>query len=134
MVMLTSMTFGIGGLMVRLDSSWDNMVEVDADGNFHFPFVSSGKHRLTAYLPHNLRYDRGIGQAEIEVKAGKPVKDIQIQLEDLAELRVRYLDLDGNPLEGVTASATWSKSGEGGWTEGPVSIVCSKRSPFSENF
>lgn len=111
-------TLGLGGLMVRLDSSWDNMVEVDSDGNFYFPFVSPGKHRLTAYLPHNLRYDRGIGQAEIEFKAGKPVKDIQIQLEDLAELRVQYLDLDGNPLEGITASATWSKSGEGLWTEG----------------
>jgi len=114
-------TFGLGGLMVRLDYSWDNMAEVDADGNFYFPFVSAGKHRLTAYLPHNLRYDRGIGQAEIEVKAGKPVKDIQIQLENLAELRVQYLDLDGNPLEGITASATWSKNGEGGWTEGTES-------------
>jgi protocatechuate 3,4-dioxygenase beta subunit len=112
---------GLGGLMVRLDYSWGNMVEVDAEGNFYFPFVSAGKHRLTAYLPHNLRYDRGIGQAEIEVKAGKPVKDIQIQLENLAELRVQYLDLDGNPLEGITASATWSKNGEGGWTEGTKS-------------
>jgi protocatechuate 3,4-dioxygenase beta subunit len=113
-------TFGPDGLMVRLDYSWDNMVEVDADGNFYFPFVSTGKHRLTAYLPHNLRYDRGIGQTEIEVK-GKPVKDIQIQLEDLAELRVQYLDSDGNPLEGITAGATWSKSGDGGWTEGTKS-------------
>ena len=118
---LSQNTFGLGGLMVRLDSSWNNMVEVDADGNFYFPFVSPGKHRLTAYLPHNLRYDRGIGQAEIEVKAGEPIKDIQIQLEDLAELRVQYLDLNGNPLEGITASATWSKSGQGGWTEGTKS-------------
>jgi hypothetical protein len=114
-------TFGLGGLMVRLDYSWGNMVEVDADGNFYLPFVSAQKHRLTVYLPHNLRYDRGIGQAEIEVKAGEPVEDIQIQLEDLVELRVQYLDLDGNPLEGITASATWSKSGDGGWTEGTKS-------------
>jgi protocatechuate 3,4-dioxygenase beta subunit len=114
-------TFGLGGLMVRLDYSWNNMVEVDADGNFYFPFVSTGKHRLTAYLPHNLRYDRGIGQTEIDVKEGEPVKDIQIQLEDLAELRVQYLDADGNPLEGITAGATWSKSSDGGWTEGTKS-------------
>jgi hypothetical protein len=114
-------TFGLGGLMVRLDSSWSNMVEVDFDGNFYFPFVSAGKHRLTAYLPHNLRYDRGIGKADIQVQAGKPVEDVLIQLENLAELRVQYLDLDGNPLEGITASATWSKSGEGGWTEGTKS-------------
>jgi len=114
-------TFGLGGLMVRLDYSWDNMVEVDADGNFYFPFVSAGKHRLTVYLPHNLRYDRGIGQTEIEVKEGEPIKDIQIQLEDLAELRVQYLDMDGNPLEGITAGATWSTSGDGSWTEGTKS-------------
>jgi protocatechuate 3,4-dioxygenase beta subunit len=114
-------TFGPGGLIVRLDYSWDNMVEVDADGNFYFPFVSPGKYRLTAYLPYNLRYDRGIGQTEIEVKEGEPVKDIQIQLEDLAELRLQYLDADGNPLEGITAGATWSKSGDGSWTEGTKS-------------
>ena len=114
-------TVGLGGLMVRLDSSWGNMVEVDADGNFSFPFVSVGKHRLTAYLPHNLRYDRGIGQAEIEVQAGKPVEDVPIQLEELAEVRIQYLDADGNPLEGITAGATWSKSGEEGWTEGTKS-------------
>ncbi|MHC4206281.1 MAG: hypothetical protein ACYSTT_16645 [Planctomycetota bacterium] len=114
-------TFGLGGLLVRLDYSWNNMVEVDADGNFYFPFVSTGKHRLTVYLPHNLRYDRGIGRAEIEVLSGEPIEDIQIQLEDLVELRVQYLDLDGNPLEGITAGATWSKSGEGGWTEGTKS-------------
>jgi hypothetical protein len=114
-------TFGLGGLMVRLDSSWANMVEADADGNFYFPFVSAGKHRLTAYLPHNLRYDRGIGKTEIEVRAGKPTEDVPIHLEGLVELRVQYLDLDGNPLEGITASATWSKSGDGGWTEGTKS-------------
>jgi len=114
-------TFGPGGLMVRLDYSWDNMVEVDADGNFYFPFVSAGKHRLTAYLPHNLRYDRGIGQTEIEVKEGESINDIQIQLEDLAEVRVQYLDADGNPLEGITAGATWLKNGHGGWTEGTKS-------------
>jgi len=114
-------TFGLGGLMVRLDYSWNNMVEVDADGNFYFPFVSAGKHRLTAYLPHNLRYDRGIGRAEIEVKEGEPINDVQIQLQDLAELRVQYLESDGNPLEGITAGATWSKNGDGGWTEGTKS-------------
>ena len=107
--------------MVRLDYSWDNMVEVDANGNFYFPFVSAGKHRLTAYLPHNLRYDRGIGRTEIEVKEGEPINDVQIQLEDLTELRIQYLDSDGNPLEGITAGATWSKSGDGGWTEGTKS-------------
>ena len=114
-------TFALGGLMVRLDNSWNNMVEADTQGSFYFPFVPPGKHRLTAYLPHNLRYDRGIGQIEVEVEQGKPLEDLQIQLEDLAEARVQYLDADGNPLEGITAGATWSKNGDGGWTEGTKS-------------
>jgi len=114
-------TYGLGGLLVRLDGDWGTMVEADADGNFRFPFVLPGKHRLTAYLPHNLRYDRGIGQAQIEVEPGKSLADVQIELADLAELRVQYLDADGNPLEGITAGATWSQSGDGGWTEGTYS-------------
>jgi hypothetical protein len=111
-------TYGLGGLLVRLDGDWGTMVEADADGNFRFPFVSPGKHRLTAYLPHNLRYDRGIGQAQIEVEPGKSLAGVQIELAGLAELRVQYLDADGNPLEGIAAGATWSQSGDGGWTEG----------------
>lgn len=111
-------TYALGGLLVRLDTSWGNMVEADADGNFQFPFVSPGKHSLTAYLPHNLRGDRGIGRTEIEIQPGKSLGDVQIALPDLAELRVQYLDADGNPLAGISASATWSPSGDGGWTEG----------------
>ncbi len=114
-------TYALGGLLVRLDSSWGNMVEADADGKFHFPFVSPGKHSLTAYLPHNLRGDRGIGQTQVEVEPGKSLGDVQIDLADLAELRVQYLDANGNPLAGVTAGATWSPSGDGGWTEGTKS-------------
>jgi hypothetical protein len=111
-------TYALGGLLVRLDTSWGNMVEADADGKFHFPFVSPGKHSLTAYLPHNLRGDHGIGRTEVEVEPGKSLGDVQITLADLAELRVQYLDANGNPLAGVTAGATWSPSGDGGWTEG----------------
>ncbi|MHC4618228.1 MAG: carboxypeptidase-like regulatory domain-containing protein [Planctomycetota bacterium] len=114
-------TFGLGGLMVRLDYSWDNMVEADSEGNFRFPFVSAGSHRLTAYLPHNLRYDRGIGHIDIQVEPGIPLENLQIRLEDLAELRVQYLDDGGYPLPGITAGATWSKSGGGAWTEGTKS-------------
>ncbi len=111
----------LGGLLVRLDGKWENMVEAGIDGQFHFPFVPPGKHTLTAYLPHNLRYDRGIGQTKIEVQSGAPLMNVQIQLADLAELRVQYLDANGNPLPGVTAGATWSKNGAGAWTEGTVS-------------
>jgi protocatechuate 3,4-dioxygenase beta subunit len=114
-------TFALGGLMVRLDHSWDNMVEADAQGSFYFPLVSPGKHRLTAYLPHNLRYDRGIGHIDIEVERGRPLEDLQIQLDDLAEVRVQYLDADGNPISGITVGATWSISGDGAWTEGTKS-------------
>ncbi len=111
----------LGGLLVRLDDKWENMVEADVSGQFVFPYVPAGKHKLTAYLPHNLRYDRGIGQTKIEVQTGQPLKDVQIQLADLAELRVQYLDAKGNPLPGISASATWSKNGNGGWTEGTLS-------------
>jgi protocatechuate 3,4-dioxygenase beta subunit len=113
--------YSLGGLLVRLDYDWGNMVEADADGNFQFPYVSPGKHRLAAYLPHNLRYDNGIGRTEIEVVAGQPPADLQIELDDLAELRVQYLDADGNPLPGIRAGATWSPDGGGGWTEGTKS-------------
>lgn len=113
-------SLGLGGLMVRLDTSWEMMVETDIEGNFHFPRVGPGEHRLTVYLPHNLRYDRGIGRTTILAVPGEPVKNVQIQLDDLAELRVQYLDAGGNPLPGVTASATWSSDG-GAWTEGTVS-------------
>lgn len=117
-LIVSNSTYGLGGLLVRLDGSWGNMVEADVAGEFRFPFVSPGKHRLTAYLPHNLRYDRGIGRTEIDVVAGRPMKDVEIHLENLAELRVQYLDADGNPLRGITAGATWSRDGSGGWTEG----------------
>jgi len=114
-------TRGLQGLMVRLDTSWDHMVAADAEGNFRFPRVSPGKHRLTAYLPTNLRGDRGIGHAEIDVPPGEPLEGVKIALETLAEVRVQFLDADGNPLEGVTAGATWTKSGSGFWTEGTKS-------------
>jgi len=113
--------YSFGGLLVRLDYDWHTMAEADADGHFQFPFVSPGKHRLTAYLPHNLRYDTGIGHAGIDVVAGQPLTGVQIPLEDLAELRVQYLDAQGNPLPGITAGATWSPDGSGAWTEGTKS-------------
>ncbi len=113
--------YSFGGLLVRLDYDWHTRVEADADGHFQFPFVSPGKHRLTAYLPHNLRYDTGLGHAEIDVAPGQLFAGVQIPLEDLAELRVQYLDANGNPLPGITAGATWSPDGSGAWTEGTKS-------------
>ena len=111
-------SFVLKGLMVRLDNNWNYIVEADAEGKFTLPYVHPGKHRLTAYLPNNLRGDRGIGHVEISVEQGKPVENIEIQLETLAEVRVQFLNADGNPLEGITAGATWTKSGQGFWTEG----------------
>lgn len=113
-------SLGLGGLMVRLDHSWNMMVEADVEGNFHFPRVAPGAHKLTAYLPHNLRYDHGIGRTTINAIPGVPLTGIEIQLEPLAEQRVQYLDSKGNPLPGITAGATWSQDG-GAWTKGTVS-------------
>ena len=111
-------TFGLKGLLVRLDYDWGKMVEVDADGNFRFSIVPPGKHRLAVYLPTNLRYDPGIGRTEIKVEPGQSLVGVQIKLDQLAEVRVQILDAAGTPLEGITAGATWSKTGEGAWTEG----------------
>ncbi|HUT91265.1 MAG TPA: carboxypeptidase-like regulatory domain-containing protein [Thermoguttaceae bacterium] len=114
-------TRGLKGLLVALDTRSGQMVEADAEGNFRFPLVSPGKHRLTVYLPNNLRGDRGIGHTEIDVPPGKPLEGLTISLETLAEVRVQFLDAHGNPLEGVTAGATWTTSGDGFWTEGTKS-------------
>jgi protocatechuate 3,4-dioxygenase beta subunit len=108
------------GLLVRLDGSWDNMAEVDADGQFLFPAVGPGSHKLTVYMPTNLRYDTGIGRTEVTVPAGSSV-GAKIGLDALAEVRVQILDKQGSPMEGIVASATWSRSGDGGWTEGTSS-------------
>jgi hypothetical protein len=113
--------FGPEGILVRLDSDWDSMVEADAEGNFRFPNVSPGKHRLTAYLPTNARGDQGIGRTEVQVKPREPLRGVQLQLETLVEVRIQFVDAAGTPLEGITAGATWTKSGDGFWTEGTVS-------------
>jgi len=111
-------TPALKGLLVRLDYDWARMVEADSEGRFYFPSVPTGKHRLTAYLPFNLRSDRGIGRVEIDVKPRQKIEDVKIQLESLAEVRVQILDASGNPLEGITASASWDRNESGGWTEG----------------
>lgn len=109
------------GMLVRLDYDWGNMVEADEEGRFRFPYVSPGKHRLTAYLATNLRYDPGIGHTDIAVEKGTSLDGVTIQLQPLGEVRVRFADAEGKPLAGVTAGATWSKSGDGAWTEGTKS-------------
>jgi len=111
----------LAGLMVRLDYDWGTMIPVDGQGNFRFGNVAPGKHILITYLPNNLRYDRGIGRKEVTVEQGKSLENVAIQLEGLVEVRAQYLDSKGEPLEGISAGATWSKSGDGGWTEGTKS-------------
>jgi len=111
---------GLGGLVVRLDDNWDTIAEADIEGNFYLPYVAPGEHTVTAFLPHNLRGHRGIGRTTIDATAGVPLTDVEIQIDELAEQRVQYLDANGNPLPGITASATWSQE-DGAWTEGTVS-------------
>lgn len=119
-VILSWATRGPQGLMVRLNADWNHMVETNGDGGFHFPLVRPGKHRLTAYLPNNLR-GRGIGSVEIDVQPAQPLKDIEVKTDPLIETRVQFVDIGGNPLEGITAGATWTRSGDGFWTEGTKS-------------
>jgi len=111
-------TFALRGIPVRLDHDWDIMVQADAEGSFRFPNVAPGKHQLTAYFPTNLRGDQGIGRTEVQVKVGEPLSGVQLPLETLAEVRVQFVDAAGAPLEGITAGATWTKNGNGFWTEG----------------
>ena len=106
------------GLMVRLDADWGKMVEADAEGNFVFPSVPAGKHCLTIYLPNNLRGDRGIGRTDIDIQPQQKLEGISIQIDQLAEARVQILNIQGAPLEGITAGATWNRNGWGFWTEG----------------
>lgn len=114
-------TYPLQGLLVRLDGDWKRMAKADGAGNFELRNVTPGRHKLTVYLPTNLRYDRGIGRVEIEVNPGQELEGAPIQLEEMTEVRVQILDAQGNPLEGVTAGATWSENGQGGWTEGYAS-------------
>jgi len=114
-------SIALQGLLVRLDYDWGKMVEVDAKGSFTFKNVPPGKHRLTAYLPTNLRGDQGIGGTDINVEKATPLAGVRIQLISLAEARVQFVSEQGSPLAGITAGATWREDGGGFWTEGTVS-------------
>ncbi|MHC4477320.1 MAG: carboxypeptidase-like regulatory domain-containing protein, partial [Planctomycetota bacterium] len=111
-------TVSPAGLTVVLDGDWEDSVFTDASGGFYFSSVAAGKHHITAYLSHNLQGGRGIGYAEVQVEAGKPLQDIHIYLQEMAEVRVQFLDSDGNPLEGVLAKATWTKNVDGPHIDG----------------
>ena len=114
-------TVSPSGLTVVLDGDWASSVLTDGSGSFYFPSVTSGRHHATVYLPHNARGDRYIGNAEIQVEIGKPLQDIKIHLEEMTEVRVQFIDSDGNPLEGMLAQATWSENVDGSHIDGTKS-------------
>ena len=112
--------FGLRGVLVRLDDDWEGIVQADAEGDFRFPSVLPGRHRLAAFLPMNPGSEDWLGQAWIDVKPGQPLSGVQIQLATLTEVRVQFVDINGNALKGITAVATANKNGEGyGITSGP---------------
>ena len=96
------------------------MVATDAQGHFVLPRVASGKHRLTAYRPYNLRTDRGVVHVDIEVKDGD-LNGVQLQLETLAVVPLRIVDPSGRPLQGISAAAWWTENHSGVFTEGTKS-------------
>jgi len=120
--LLPSETFtDLTGLKIRLDlKEWEPMVTTDADGRFVLPQVPDGKHRLTAYLPFNLRTDRGVGHTMIEVK-GSDMGDVQLKLETLSTIHMTITDESGKPLEGISAAAWWTENHSGVFTEGTKS-------------
>ena len=70
---------------------------------------------------YNLRGDAGIGGTDIEVKPAMSLQGVQIQLRPLCQVRVQFVDAAGKPLQGITSGATWTKNGDGFWTEGTQS-------------
>ena len=102
-------SWGSRALLVGLDDLLCKMPETDADGKFYFPFVSPGKHQLYVYLPTNVGNRWGIGRTQINVPADKKLEGVEIALDDLAEARVQFLDAHGNPLEGITAGASFRR-------------------------
>jgi hypothetical protein len=109
------------GFKVRLDlMAWEPMVETDTEGKFTIPNVPAGKHRVTAYLPFNLRTDRGVGHTEVVVK-DKDLADAKLPLETLATIHMKIVDNSGKPLQGVSAAAWWSADHSGVFTEGTKS-------------
>ena len=46
---------------------------------------------------------------------------MRLQLRPLCQVRVQFVDAAGKPLQAVTAGATWTKNGDGFWTEGTQS-------------
>ena len=120
--LLASPTFAkLDGFKIRLDlEEWQPMVATDAQGRFALPKVQSGKHRLIAYLPFNLRTDRGVGHVDIEVKDGL-LSDVKLPLETLAVVPMRIVDPSGKPLAGIAAAAWWTENHSGVFTEGSKS-------------
>jgi len=114
-------TVSPAGLTVVLDGDWGSSVITDADGSFYFSSVAAGKHNITAYLSHNAQGSRGIGNNKVHVEAAEQLQDIEIYLEEMAEIRVQFLDSDGNPLEGILAKATWTKNVDGPHINGTIS-------------
>lgn len=119
--LLPSATFAdLKGFKIRVDlDAWEPMVDTDADGAFTIPNVSEGPHRLTAYLPFNLRTDRGVGHADIEV--GENRDYFELRLETLAVVHMQIQDESGKPLEGISAAAWWTPDHSGVFTEGTKS-------------
>ena len=120
--LLASSTFShLDGFKIRLDlREWQPMIPTDAQGQFVLPKVTSGKHRLTAYLPYNLRTDRGVGHVNIDVK-DVDLANVQLQLETLAVVPLRIVDASGKPLAGISAAAWWTENHSGVFTEGEKS-------------
>ena len=120
--LLPSPTFtSLKGLKIRLGlREWSPMLSTDAEGRFVLPDVPAGEHRLTAYLPFNCRTDAGVGHVNVEVKDGN-LENIQLQLETLATIHMRIVDEEGNPIEGISAAAWWTKNHSGVFTEGTKS-------------
>ena len=102
---------------IRLDLTgpWQMVGKTDAEGRFEVE-APAGKHRLTAYLPENARFDEGAGHTDIDSTGD--LTGVTIQLLPMAMVRAKIVDRTGKPLPGLRVTANWNADLSGPGFEG----------------
>jgi len=119
-------SFSLEGMVVRLADGFaaGATAIVDANGRFHLDVsLAPGKRTLVACLPWDANSEKGVGSATFKVGERGKSDPVELQIATLAEVRVRYVDAAGNPLEGVQslAAADALARNSAGATHGTIS-------------
>jgi hypothetical protein len=107
----------LANIDIRLDLTgpWQMAGKTDQEGRFEVE-APAGKHRLTAYLPENARFDAGAGHTEIDLSGD--LADVTIQLLPMAMVKAKIADETGKPLPGLRVTANWNADLSGPGFEG----------------